>query len=210
MSSYTEQDELEKLKAWWKNYGGALILGVALGLALLFGNKYWSQHQEERRQTASDIYAQMLQEARQGKTDAVRAAGAKLMEDYRRTPYAGMAALMLARISFDSGDSAAARKYLQDAIDYGRDPATEHTARLRLGRLLLDAHDYGAASALTNVQPQNGFEAEYLELRGDAFAAQGKSAQAREAYQAAIAQIAPDSPHRRTLTMKLDDVGREG
>lgn len=208
MSSYTERDELETLKAWWKTYGGALVLGVVLGLGLLFGNKYWTQYQEQRREAASNLYSDMLQHVREGRSEPARAAGNQLVEQYAATPYAGLAALLLARISFDAGDRAGARTHLQTAMDRARDPATAHAARLRLGRLLLDAGEYDTALALAAVERQGGFAAEYLELKGDVLTAQGKAAAAREAYQAALAQLASDSPYRRTLTMKLDDLGR--
>jgi len=207
VSAYTEQEELEKLKAWWKNYGGALVLGVVLGLGLLFGNKYWSEYQETRRQAASDLYADMLQQVRDTKIDAARVSATRLTADYASTPYAGMAALMLARLSFDAGDRDAARTHLQWAVDNARDPATVHAARLRLGRLLLDAREYDAALAHAQTSNQAGFESEYAELRGDVYAAQGKSAEAREAYAAALKQLPADAPHRRALQMKLDDLG---
>lgn len=207
MSAYTEQEELEKLKAWWKNYGGALVLGVVLGLGLLFGNKYWNEYQETRRAAASNLYADMLEQVRTAKTDAARASATQLVQDYASTPYAGMAALMLARLSFEAGDATGARTHLQWAIDHARDPAVAHTARLRLGRLLLDAREYDAAIAATQVSGPAGFESEYAELRGDAYAAQGKTAEAREAYAAALKQIPGESAHRRTLQMKLDDLG---
>ncbi len=207
MSAYTEQEELEKFKAWWKTYGGALILGVVLGLVLLFGNKYWNQYQESRREAASNLYAAMLQHVRETKIDAARENATRLTQDYSSTPYAGMAALMLARLSFESGDSVAARTHLQWAVDHARDPAVEHTARLRLGRVLLDAREFDAALATTQTSNQAGFESEYAELRGDVYAAQGKSAEAREAYAAALKQISGDTAHRRALQMKLDDLG---
>lgn len=207
MSAYTEHEDLEKLKAWWKNYGGALVLGVVLGLGLLFGNKYWNEYQETRRQAASDLYADMLQQARDGKIDVARASATRLTADYASTPYAGMAALMLARLSFDAGDRDAARTHLQWAVDHARDPATVHAARLRLGRLLFDAREYDAALAEARMSNQAGFESDYAELRGDVYAAQGKTTEAREAYAAALKQLPADAPHRRALQMKLDDVG---
>lgn len=210
MSAYTEQEELEKFKAWWKTYGGALVLGVVLGLVLLFGNKYWNQYQESRREAASNLYAAMLQHVREAKIDAARENATRLTQDYSSTPYAGMAALMLARLSFESGDSAAARTHLQWAVDHARDPAVEHAARLRLGRVLLDAREYDAALAVTRTSNQAGFESEYAELRGDVYAAQGKPAEAREAYAAALKQISGDTAHRRALQMKLDDLGGAG
>ncbi len=207
MSAYTEQEELEKFKAWWKIYGGALILGVVLGLVLLFGNKYWNQYQETRREAASNLYAAMLQHVREAKIDAARENATRLTQDYGSTPYAGMAALMLARLSFENGDSAGARDHLQWAVDHARDPAVEHAARLRLGHVLLDAREYDAALAATQISDQAGFESEYAELRGDVYAAQGKPAEAREAYAAALKQMPGDSAHRRALQMKLDDLG---
>ena len=210
MGTYTEQDELEKLKAWWKNYGGALVLGVALGLVLLFGNKYWQQYKDQRREAASNLYIEMLQDARDGRAEAARGFGERLVKDYDDTPYAGMAALMLARMSYEANDAAGARQHLQWAVDHARDPATQHAARLRLGRVLADAGEYDAALALTGAAHQEGFEAEYLELKGDVLALQAKPAAAREAYRAALPQLPADSPYRRTLTMKLDDLGGGG
>lgn len=210
MSAYTEQEDLEKLKAWWKNYGGALILGVVLGLGLLFGNKYWNQYQETRREAASNLYVEMLQQARESNTDAARTSATRLTQDYASTPYAGMAALMLARLSFDAGDAAGTRTHLQWAVDNARDPAVQHTARLRLGRVLLDAREHDAALAAAQIRNQEGFESEYAELRGDIYVAQGKAAEAREAYAAALKQIPAEASHRRAVQMKLDELGGAG
>lgn len=206
MASYTDQEELEKLKEWWKNYGGALLIGVLLGLALLFGNKYWTQYREEQRAAASTLYTQMLQQVQEAKTDTARASGAKLLDEYARTPYAGMAALMLARLSFEANDAAAARRHLEWAIANATDTATVHAARLRLGRLNLANGDYEAA--LSQVpRDAAGFEAEYLELKGDAYAGMGNTEAARAAYREALQQLGAQASARRLLQMKLDDLG---
>src|SRR5581483_2662909 len=163
-----DQEELEKLKAWWKNYGGALLIGVLLGLALLFGNKYWTQYKEQQRVAASELYEQMLQQVKESKTGDARASGEKLIGEYARTPYAGMAALMLARLSFEANDAAGARRRLEWAEAHALDPAVAHAARLRLGRLYVAGGEYDAALALAS-KGGPGFEAEYLELKGDAY-----------------------------------------
>ena len=209
MTAYDEQEQLEKLKAWWKNYGSATIFGVLLGAAVLVGFRYWTQYQEQRLQGASVLYNELVQDMRSKKTDAARRAGESLINDYSATPYAGMAGLLLARLDFDAGDAKAARAHLQWVIDHAKDPVAVNTARLRLARLLAGSGEKDAALALLNAKDQAGFEGEYEELRGDIYAAQGKRDEARAAYQEALKHLSPDSPYIPVINMKLDDLGRE-
>lgn len=204
MAAYSDQEELEKLKEWWKNYGGALLVGVLLGLGLLFGNKYWTRYKEDQRETASALYAQMTKDVQDAKADQARTNGRKLMDDYARTPYAGMAALMLARVSVEANDQATARKDLRWAIDHATDPGVAHAARLRLGQLLLANREYEAALALVQ-KDAPGFEAEYAELKGDAFTGLGRREDARAAYRAALDNLAGKTQARTLIEMKLAD-----
>lgn len=205
MSAYTDQEELEKLKAWWKSYGGALVVGVVLGVSLLFGNKYWTQYKEDQRAAASQVYEQMLQQVRESKPDAARAEGKRLIDNYDGTPYAGMAALMLARLGVEANDNAAARGHLEWAIGNATDPAVVHVARLRLGHLHVARGELDAALALTK-HSAPGFEAEYQELAGDVLVAQGKPDAARAAYEQALKALPNESSSRRVLEMKIADL----
>ncbi len=207
MSTYTEQEELEKLKSWWKTYGNALILGVIVGIALLVGNKYWTQYKEQRLAEASTLYAQMLQDVAQGQADKARSPGEKLVNEYASTPYGGLAALLLARLSFESGDSAVAQKHLRWAMVNGAHAATTHSARLRLSRLLAEAGQGKEALALLDVKDRSGYENEYEELKGDLLLAQNRIEEARAAYTAALARLPKDSPYGRVLAMKLENLG---
>jgi predicted negative regulator of RcsB-dependent stress response len=208
VSVYSDQEELEKLKAWWKNYGGALLIGVVLGIALLFGNKYWTRYQEERRIAASEIYATMIVQSRDTQQKgAARSNGEKLVNEYEGTPYAGMAALMLARLSFEESKIDEAREHLRWAVENAVDPVTEHTARLRLARLYLDGAVYDQALAVLRVKPAPGFETEYLETEGDIYVAQGKFEEAQKVYRQAIERISGDTPQRSMIVMKLQDLG---
>lgn len=209
MTAYADQEELDKLKDWWKNYGRALIVGVLLGAAILVGVRYWTQYKEQSSQAASVIYEQMIQNYRARKPDLVRFSGESLINEYSSTPYAGMAALILARMDFDAGDMAGARKRLQWALENADDVATVHAARLRLARLNLSGGDKDAALVLLDVTDQAGFKTEYEELKGDIYAAQGKNQEARAAFGEALKRLPVGSPYAPVLNMKLDDLGPE-
>jgi predicted negative regulator of RcsB-dependent stress response len=209
VTTYTDQEELEKLKEWGKNYGGALVVGVVLGLGLLFGNKYWTQYQEDQRAAASALYTQMFNQAQETKSDQARASGKRLIDDYARTPYAGMAALLLARLSVEANDQIAARTHLQWAIDQATDAGVAHVARLRLGQLHIANREYDAAAALVRSDAP-GFEAEFFELKGDAYVGLGKRDDARAAYNAALRELAGKPQARALVEMKLADIAGAG
>jgi predicted negative regulator of RcsB-dependent stress response len=204
LSAYTDQEELDKLKAWWKEYGTALVIGVAIGVALLFGGKYWQSYQERQQQEASALYERMLQSQRGNDVASLRDAGRKLVQDYPRTPYAALAALSLARAAMEAGDIAGARSELESALKLGSGTAVEHVARLRLGRLLLDAREAEKVLALIPGKAVAGYQADYLELKGDALAALGRREEAAAAFQEA-SKYPRQGRTAATLTLKLDE-----
>lgn len=207
MEAYNPDDQLANLKNWWKQYGQALIVGVIIGLLLLAGGNYWRQYKIKRAETASLLYESLLTDLQQGKSDSVSAAATKLMQDYEATPYAGKSALLMARLRFDAKDVAGMRTHLEWAMKNATEVAVQHSARLRLGRLLLDQGETAAVLALVNIKDTNGFVSEYEELKADALLAQGDRDGARRAYQAAIENTPRASSYLQALTMKRDNLG---
>ncbi len=212
MNGHDADDEtLEQIKAWWKTYGNALLLGIALGLTILFGNKYWSQYKQQRAEDASAIYEHLREDYQQKKFDAVREAGNQLIEQYVSTPYAGLAAMIVARIDLESDKLESAQSQLRWAMEHATDSGTRHVARLRLARVLSDAGEIDAALALIDIDDVVGFELDYYELRGDLSLAKGNKQAARNAYQQAVQHIDDVASYRPILNMKLDDLQpREG
>jgi predicted negative regulator of RcsB-dependent stress response len=209
LEAYNPDDQLASLKNWWKQYGNALIAGVIIGLLLLVGGTYWKQYKNKRAETASQIYENLLADLQQGKPDAVSAAATKLIQDYDATPYAGKSALLLARLRFDAKDIAGAHSQLEWAMKNATEVSVQHSARLRLARLLLDQGETQAVLALVQVKDTDGFVSEYEELKGDVLLAQGDRPGARRAYQTAIEKAPRGSSYLQALTMKRDNLGAE-
>lgn len=209
-NEFHEEDDLDRLKAWWKNYGSALFVGVILGTASLYGYREWQQYQYEQAAQASALYDQVIYHMKQKTPAQASTIGGQVMDNYKSTPYAGMTALLMARISFDRNDLASAKRQLQWAVDNATIAATQHAARLRLAMLLGEEKKYSDALTLLDVTEQGGFAAEYSEIEGDMFAAQGDADAARLAYIKAIAAgNGQDRDYDALLKMKLADLGQK-
>lgn len=204
---YTEDEQLEKLKAWWKSYGNALIAGVALGLAVLFGGRYWQQHQLEKAAEASALFDQMVYSINQNNKSNAASIGTKLVNDFARTPYAGLAALILARENYDQNEKEKAKKQLAWAIDNAREDGVRQVARLRLARIQLADDNLAGAEELLKEEPLAGFELEFYELKGDLLKKKGDISGARAAYGKAIAHAGSSGKYLDKLQMKVDDLG---
>lgn len=209
MEMHNPDDQVDRLKSWWSQYGAALIAGVVIGALFIAGLNYWKHDRTQQGEAASLLYESLLTDLQQGKQENVTATATTLMRDYDSTPYAGKVALLLARQRFDASDLAAARQHLDWAVKNARETAVQHSARLRLGRLQLEQGEVDAALALTAVKDRAGFDSAYEELRGDALLARGDRADARQAYQAALDTLPRGSSYARELSMKLDNLGQE-
>ncbi len=205
----SEDEQVESLKKWWKENGTSIIVGVVLGLSILFGWRGWVQHTQNRAAAASLKFEQMMNQATTGHpADAIRL-GQNLMDEYGSTVYATLAALEVARVQVDQGKLAEARKPLQWALGHADQRELQLVARQRLAALMIDQGDADAALALlAEAQQADGFASAYDELRGDAWRAKGDLAQARSAYQSALEHTGPEAAGRRSLLqMKLADLG---
>jgi len=203
----SEQEQIEALKRWWKSNGTVILIGLAIGLGGVGAWNWWRSHVETRAAAASKLYAEMETAVTAQASQVANQRGNQLLEKFSDSGYAPLAALVLAKAAFQQGDAAEARRYLQWVLQHADRPALRLTARLRLARLDLAAKDYDGALTLLESADPDGFTAEFEEARGDVMVAQGKSAEARSAYQRALGKMLPGGPGRARVQLKLDDLG---
>ncbi|HTJ97368.1 MAG TPA: tetratricopeptide repeat protein [Rhodocyclaceae bacterium] len=219
---HEEQEQLDEIKAWWKQHGNTVInivLVFALAVSAVAGWKWWQSKQSAE---AATLYGRLQTAAEKHDVKAVRDSAVELADKYSSTSYAGMGALLAARVQLDSGDAKNAKAQLAWVADKVNDPALRDLARLRLAALLLDDKAYDDALKQLAADSEPSFSVRFAELKGDVYAAQGKKEDARTAYQAALAKLdggksadgSPDSPnaqreamHRELMQLKLDSLG---
>lgn len=202
----TEEEQVEAIKAWWRENGRSAVFGVVLGLAAIFGWRGWQAYEIGRAETASTLYEEMLGAMRDGKSGEAGKAGEKLANEYAGTAYAVFARLTLAGLAVEAKDLAAAADHLRKALEHNEDPALEVEISLRLARVLAARSEFDAALALIAAPGKTeGYGAAIDELRGDIEAARGNPDAAREAY--GKARSGTTGAADELLDLKLESLG---
>jgi predicted negative regulator of RcsB-dependent stress response len=209
-----EQEQLDQFKAFWQKYRNLItgVVTVALfAYAAYSGYQWWRNSQALE---ASKLYETMVSAIAKGDKEQSLRAADDLQKDYARTPYAPMSSLVAARIASDAGDSAKALDYLRWAAKNAGNDGYLGLAKMRLVSQLIEQgaeKDMAEADQILKEKPIAGFNALWLERRGDWYLAQKKIDQAKASYQDAWKAVdqAKEFPEeaRRLLKVKLDAVG---
>lgn len=209
MSTYeTDEEKVEAIKKWWKDNGVSVIAGIAIGLGAVFGWRAWVNYQEGVRQEASAAFEQLMAAAEVEPAEAALARAQAIVTNYGSTPYAALAQLMAARIASGAGDKQTAREALESVIAKAPDPGIASIAALRLARLLLSTGELDAARALiSRHEGGGGFAGDFAAVRGDIAVAAGDHAEARRAYEQALAT---GTANPSLVQLKLDNLPPAG
>src|SRR2546422_3520703 len=99
-----EQEQLAALKAWWKDHGGAIILGTTLALAGIGAWIGWTRYERSQAAQAAVLYDTLQKAARANDLKTARETAGAIHENFPRSAYAPLAALVSAKIHFQAGD----------------------------------------------------------------------------------------------------------
>lgn len=184
-----EQEQLDELKTWWKMHGN-LVTGILVAVALaVVAWQGWNWWQRQQAAQASAIFSGLQTAAMQRDAKRSRELAGELIDKYSTTAYAGMGALLAARVQSDAGDARNARVQLAWAAENAKDQGLRELARLRLAAVMLDEKAYDEAIKQLAAEPAAAFAPRFAELRGDVFAAQGKRDEARNSYDMALTKF---------------------
>lgn len=203
-----EQEQLDQIKAWWNKYGTLILTVLIIATAVVGGWRGW-QWYEGHQSSQARGYFEALEEAgrSQGEESVARinAAMKTLRSDYAATDYAARGALVAANALVARKDVPGARAQLE-WLAQTKHAALVPVARLRLAALFLDQKEYDLALAQLKDAPAS-FEGLFADRRGDVLAAQGKAADAKQAWNQAIEKLGTNNPLTPIVKLKLDALG---
>ena len=201
-----EHEQGELVQKWLRENAISIVVGVLLGLVLIFGWQQWKTHLARHTAEAAVQY-QALTDALSAKHagDIDKIADA-LRKDYPDTVYASLAAMNQADAASWKGDLASAASDLDWAMQHAGDSSMKSLVALRLARVKLSQGDAGAAIKLLDGVPKDSYTALGSEIRGDALVKLGRIADARAAYEQALAHLDEQGSSRAFVQMKLDEI----
>jgi predicted negative regulator of RcsB-dependent stress response len=202
-----EQDQIDELKAWWQRFGGAITVGLVLALLVIGGVQGWRWWSGTRAEDASVLYSAVSDAARAKDPAKAKDAMAQITDRYAGTGYAPRAALLYAKMLYDSGDRQGAAAQYTWAVEHAKEDELQAIARFRLAQVQIDDKQFDAALATLDAKHPDAFDGVFADLRGDALAAAGRGADARIAYETALAKLDPKSQYRTYVQVKHDAIG---
>jgi predicted negative regulator of RcsB-dependent stress response len=202
-----EQEQLDELKHFWKQYGDLITWGLIVifgAFAAWNGYHYWQRDQAAK---AAMMYDEVERAAQSGDTSRLDRAIADMKERFAGTAFAQQAGLLAARTYYDKGNLDAAKASLSWVAGKSADEGYQAIAKLRLAGLLLEAKAYDEALQQLSGSFPKDFVALAADRRGDILAAQGKKSEARAEYEKAYKGMDERTEYRRLVEVKLNALG---
>ena len=206
-----EQEQLDQLKIYWKQYGNLItwVLIVVLGAYAAWNGWNWWQRQQAVKSSA--MFDALDSAARAGDADAAARIFADMKDRYPRTAFTEQAGLLAAKVQVEKNKPDAAIETLAWVGAHATENEYRAAARLRAAGVLLDQKKYDdAIKQLDAVELKDGskaFAALVADRRGDVLLAQGKKDAAKAAYTLAWQSMDETVSYRRLIEAKLTALG---
>ena len=202
-----EQEQLDQLKHFWKQYGNQItwLLIVVLGaFASWNAYQYWQRSQSAQ---AAAMFDEVVKVTRANDPDKVERSFNDMKDRFASTTYTYQAGLLTAKSLYEAGKADSAKTILTWVVEKSGDTGYSSIARLRLAALLMDAKSYDDALKAVDSVSDVAFVALAADRRGDIFLAQGNKAQAKAEYQKAYKAFDERTEYRRLVEVKLNALG---
>lgn len=201
----TEEQQVEAIKGWWKKNGNTLVISAVVGLAGLWGWRYYNESVTTAHESTSQAFSEMQTKfaAETGEKD-LQVISDFVAENNDNT-YGLLASLLLAKEAVEQNKYDLAKTQLQQAQKQNSYKPLNPVINLRLARVESELGDNDAALATLALITEKPFLARAEQLKGNVYLQMGDQDKARSAFQDAInnsqGRVDP------VLQLQADDLG---
>lgn len=202
-----EQEQLDQLKHFWRQYGNPITWVLIAVLAAVAGWNLYQYWQRSQATQAAAMYDEVERIAVTGDVAKLERALGDMKDKFASTTYAQQAGLLAAKAYVDAGKLDAAQSALRWVAEKSSDEGYQAVARLRLASVLIETKAYDEALK----QLAGDFPVDFVPLvadrRGDVYLAQGRKTEAVAEYLKAYKGLGEGSEYRRLVDVKLAALG---
>jgi predicted negative regulator of RcsB-dependent stress response len=202
-----EQEQLDALKHYWKQYGNLITWTLILALGGYAAFNGWNWYQRDLSAKAGVLYDELDKAAQAGDAEKAGRVFDDIRQRYASTVFAAQAGLLAAKVQIDKKQPEAALASLEWVAGNASETEYRTVARLRQAGLLLEQKKPDEALKLLPTEPPKAFAALVADRRGDILLSQGKTDEARVAYRSAYDSMDDKLDYRRLVEAKLTSLG---
>ena len=204
-----EQEQLDQIKHFWKQYGNAITWALIAILAVFASwnfYQYWQRNQAAQAAALFDEVERSVASADPGRMERVFG---EMKDRFGGTVYAQQSALLIAKQLLASGKVDSAKAALTWLSEQSVDPGYQAVAKLRLAAILMDAKNYDAALALLSGVFPPEFEGLVADRKGDVMSLKSEKSKAIAEYEKAYRLLDAGTEYRRLVEVKLNALGTD-
>ncbi|MEH6454255.1 MAG: tetratricopeptide repeat protein [Psychromonas sp.] len=182
----TEEQQVDAIKKWWKENGNTLMIGAVVGLAGLWGWRFYNDSIVTGQEQASQAYSNVLLNFEAKGIESGADELKTFIADNSGNNYAVLASLLLAKEAVIQKDFNLAKTQLVQLQSENKYEPLTAVINLRLARVQTELGEYEGALSTLALITETGFLATSNQVRGNIYLAQGDLENARGAFQDAI------------------------
>jgi predicted negative regulator of RcsB-dependent stress response len=202
-----EHEQGELVRKWLRANTFSILVGIGIGLLLIFGYQQWQARTMQTRGEAAMQFASFVEAVDAERHEDAERIAQTLRQDFAKSPYAVFASLSEAETAAAKGDLTGAASSLEKADQLASDPTLKSLIAIRQARVSLARDDAETALKLLDRVAKLEYPALAGELRGDVLAKLGRIDDARAAYTEVLTHLDFQSPNRSFVEMKLGNLG---
>lgn len=202
-----EQEQLDLLKHFWKQYGNLITWALILVLGAFSSWNFYQYWQRSQATQAAAMYDEVERAVNSADASKIDRVFTDMKERFSSTTYAQQAGLLVAKQFYSVGNINASKLALAWVADKSSDPGYQAIAKLRLAGVLIENKAFDEALKQLNGSFPSNFDALVEDRKGDIFMLQGKKTEALLEYQKAFKSFDDRMEYRRLVEVKLNALG---